>query len=223
MSSDARRRSSISKHRGAEMSSRLIAPKPGAIAVTAATISSTSVVARQIGQPSTPANSFNSIALPSITGIAASGPMSPSPSTAVPSETTATVLRLIVRLHAFSGSSAIASETRATPGVYAIERSSRVYERRLQRHLDLAAEMHQEGAVGDVLHLDARELARLRPPTAAMWSASRASTVTSRTFMPGSDAHEIDRLERGSRVRDHARELRRTRRAGRPDAPEASR
>ena len=80
-------------------------------------ISSVSLVARQTGQASTPANSFSSIALPSMTGIAASGPMSPSPSTAVPSETIATVLRLIVRLHAFSGSSAIAWETRATPGV----------------------------------------------------------------------------------------------------------
>ena len=35
-------------------------------------------------------------ALPSITGNAPSGPMSPRPSTAVPSVTTATVLRLIV-------------------------------------------------------------------------------------------------------------------------------
>ena len=48
--------------------------------------------ARQIGTPSTPPNCLNSTALPSITGIAAAGPMSPSPSTAVPSVTTATVL-----------------------------------------------------------------------------------------------------------------------------------
>ena len=39
-----------------------------------------------------------------ITGIAAAGPMSPRPSTAVPSVTTATVFFLIVRLKAFSGS-----------------------------------------------------------------------------------------------------------------------
>ncbi len=78
------------------MSSRLMPPNPGAIALTTATISSGSRVSRQIGKASTPANSLNSIALPSITGIAARGPMSPSPSTAVPSETTATVLRLIV-------------------------------------------------------------------------------------------------------------------------------
>ena len=108
------------------MSSRLIPPKPGDRALTVRTISSTSFVARQIGNASTPPNSLNSIALPSITGMAASGPMSPRPSTAVPSDTTATVLRLIVSDQARSGASAIARQTRATPGVYAIERSSRV-------------------------------------------------------------------------------------------------
>jgi hypothetical protein len=60
---------------------------------------------------------LNSIALPSITGIAAAGPMSPRPSTAVPSLTTATVLRLIVYWNALSASAAIALQTRATPGV----------------------------------------------------------------------------------------------------------
>jgi hypothetical protein len=52
--------------------------------------------------------------------------MSPRPSTAVPSEITATVLRLIVSWNAFAGSSATAIETRATPGVYTVERSARV-------------------------------------------------------------------------------------------------
>jgi hypothetical protein len=109
------------------MSSRLMPPKPGAIALQIATISSGSFVARQMGHASTPPNSLNSTALPSITGIAASGPMSPRPSTAVPSETTATVFCLTVRFHAEAGSSAIASEIRATPGVYAIDRSSLVF------------------------------------------------------------------------------------------------
>ncbi len=59
---------------------------------TVSTISSTSVVPRQIGTASTPPNSLNSSALPSITGSAPSGPMSPSPSTAVPSVTTSTEL-----------------------------------------------------------------------------------------------------------------------------------
>ena len=63
------------------------------------------------------ANCLKSIALPSITGSAPSGPMSPNPSTADPSLTTATVLRLIVSWNALDGSAAIAIETRATPGV----------------------------------------------------------------------------------------------------------
>ena len=100
MSSDSFSRRSISKQRGAEMSSRLMPPNVGAIASTMRTISSTSVVSRQIGNASTPPSSLNSIALPSITGIAAFGPMFPSPSTAVPSETTATVLPLIVSVQA---------------------------------------------------------------------------------------------------------------------------
>ena len=91
--------------------------KTGAIALTAATISSTSWVSRQIGNASMPAKRLNSAALPSITGSAASGPMLPSPSTAEPSVTTATVLRLMVRRRASSGFSAMARQTRATPGV----------------------------------------------------------------------------------------------------------
>ena len=117
ISSSSRSRRSISKHRGAEMSSRLIPANTGAIALTAVMISSVSVVSRQIGNASMPANRLNSAALPSITGSAASGPMSPRPSTAVPSVTTATVFRLIVRLRASCGFSAIARHTRATPGV----------------------------------------------------------------------------------------------------------
>src|SRR5450759_5839150 len=83
MSSSSRNRDSISKQRGDEMSSRLIPPKPGASAFTVRTISSGSVVSRQIGQASMWPNSLKSIALPSITGRAASGPISPRPSTAV--------------------------------------------------------------------------------------------------------------------------------------------
>ena len=109
-------------------------------------------MSRQIGNASTPANSLNSIALPSITGIAARGPMSPSPSTAVPSDTTATVLRLIVYWNALSGSSWIAPQTRATPGVYAIDRSSRVFSGLLLLELDLAADVQLERAVGRVEH-----------------------------------------------------------------------
>ena len=96
MSRSRCRRSSISKHRGAEMSSRLIPPNTGAMAFTIITISSTSLVARQIGKASTPANSLKMSALPSMTGCAPLGPMSPRPSTAEPSVTTATVFCLMV-------------------------------------------------------------------------------------------------------------------------------
>ncbi len=92
MSRSSLRRASISKQRGAEMSSRLIPPKLGASRTTVSMISSTSVVSRQIGTASTPPNCLKSTDLPSITGIAACGPMSPSPRTAVPSVMIATVL-----------------------------------------------------------------------------------------------------------------------------------
>ncbi|CAM5601192.1 hypothetical protein SCALM49S_08737 [Streptomyces californicus] len=118
MSRASRSRASISKQRGAEMSSRLMPAKPGAMALTISTIASVSWVSRQIGQASMPANRLNRAALPSITGSAAFGPMLPRPSTAEPSVTTAEMeLRLMVRRRASSGFSAIAMQTRATPGV----------------------------------------------------------------------------------------------------------
>jgi hypothetical protein len=96
---------------------RLMPPKPGAIISTALTISSVSWLARQIGQASMSAKRLNSAALPSITGIAAPGPMLPRPRTAEPSVTTATELPLMVSLRTSSGLSWIAIDTRPTPGV----------------------------------------------------------------------------------------------------------
>ena len=78
------------------MSSRLIPPKAGAIFTTVLMISSVSCVSRQIGTALTPPNSLKRTAFPSITGIAARAPILPRPSTALPSETTATVLDFIV-------------------------------------------------------------------------------------------------------------------------------
>ena len=153
-----------------------------------------------------PPNSLNSTALPSITGIAASGPMSPRPSTAVPSETTATVFDLIVRFQAASGESAIARQIRATPGVYAIERSSRVLSGTFERDLELPAQVHEEGAIGDVQHLDARR------------SHATASTMRLQVIVVGRGdrhvahlvvalgAHEVDRTQRSARVPDRLRE-----------------
>jgi hypothetical protein len=124
MSNSAFSRDSTSKHRGAEMSSRLMPPKPGAMRTTVSTISSTSVQLRQIGTASTPPNSLNSTAFPSMTGKAACGPMSPRPSTAVPSVTIATTFAFHVRSCTSAGFCSIAVHTRATPGVYASDRSS---------------------------------------------------------------------------------------------------
>ena len=117
ISSSSLSRRSTSKHRGAEISSRLMPPYTGAINCTVRTISSTSWVSRHTGHASTSANLLKSAALPSITGRAASGPIFPRPRTAEPSVTTATVLRLIVRRLASDLSAAIAKQIRATPGV----------------------------------------------------------------------------------------------------------
>ena len=83
---------SISKQRGAEISSRLTPPKLPASRLTVFTISSASLVRTHNGNASTSPNALNRQHFPSITGIPASGPISPSPSTALPSVTTATML-----------------------------------------------------------------------------------------------------------------------------------
>ena len=180
MSSSARSRRSISKQRGAEMSSRLMPPKVGAAAFTNAMISSTSFVSTQSGNASTSANSLKSSALPSITGIAASGPMSPSPSTAVPSDTTATVLPLMVSAHALVRSPLIAIETRATPGVYAIERSSRVLSGSLPT-TSILPPLCMRKVRSETLSTCTPSRSRTARTTASAWSPSPHATVTSRT------------------------------------------
>ena len=82
---------SIYTHLGDDMSSRFIPPKPGAMFFTVSIISSASWVSRTIGTAFTSPNSLKSTAFPSITGMAAFGPMFPSPRTADPSDTTAIV------------------------------------------------------------------------------------------------------------------------------------
>jgi hypothetical protein len=110
-------RSSISKQRGAEMSSRLTAPKVGAMRTMVSTISSVSLVSSTIGMALMPEKLLNRAHLPSITGSEAAGPISPRPSTAEPSETTATRRPVQVCVRAICGSSLIAVQTLATPGV----------------------------------------------------------------------------------------------------------
>ena len=91
MSQHSFSRRSISKQRGAEISSKLMPPKEPASRRTVLTISSTSLLRTHRGTASTPPKALKRTHFPSMTGIPASGPMSPKPSTAVPSVTTATV------------------------------------------------------------------------------------------------------------------------------------
>ena len=80
------------KQSGALMSSRLIPPKVGSSNWHNLMISSGSCVFTSISKTSTSAKRLKSTALPSITDLPASAPMSPSPSTAVPLLSTATRL-----------------------------------------------------------------------------------------------------------------------------------
>ena len=114
---------SMKKHSGALMSSRLMPPNVG----SSATIMSTSFCGSRslisMSKQSMPANFLNSTALPSITGLAASGPIAPRPSTAVPLVTTPIRLPRDVRFDTSAGSRTISSQAAATPGEYASARS----------------------------------------------------------------------------------------------------
>ena len=106
MSRRSRSLRSISKQRGARDVLEIDAAETrGDVLRRCSTISSTSRAARQIGKASTPASVCSRTALPSITGSAACGPMSPSPSTAEPSVTIATRLPLAVSSSTMAGSS----------------------------------------------------------------------------------------------------------------------
>ena len=197
MSRLSRSRRSISKQRGAAMSSRLMPPKPGAIISTALTISSVSWLARQIGQASMLANRLNSAALPSITGSAAPGPMLPSPSTAEPSVTTATLLPLMVsRRDVLGVVRTSAMLTRPTPGRVGHREVVAVLQRHLRVDLDLAADVEQEGPVADLVDLDAVDgVDRLLELVGVVGVAGRAGDVEDQP-LPGG----VDHVDRG----DHA-------------------
>ncbi len=84
------RRSSILKHSGALMSSRLIPPNVGLIAFTISTSLSGSFSSISMSKESIPAKILKRSDFPSITGFPAKAPISPRPRTAVPLEMTAT-------------------------------------------------------------------------------------------------------------------------------------
>ena len=95
MSINSRRRSSMMKHSGALMSSRLMPPNDGPRNFTALMNSSGSSVSTSRSIESTSAKRLNRTALPSITGLEASAPRLPRPRIAVPLEMTATMLPLV--------------------------------------------------------------------------------------------------------------------------------
>ena len=66
---------------------------------------------------------LNNNPFPSITGLEASGPISPSPKTAVPLVITATKFPLAVYLYTLFTSFAISKQGSATPGEYAKDKS----------------------------------------------------------------------------------------------------
>ena len=113
----ARHFRSISKHSGALMSSRLMPPNVGSSAAIMSTSLSGSRSAISRSKTSMPANFLNRTPLPSITGLPASGPMLPRPSTAVPLVMTATRFARAVSVAASAGSRRISSQAAATPGV----------------------------------------------------------------------------------------------------------
>ncbi len=90
--------SSTSKQSGALMSSRLMPPTVGSSILQKAMISAGVGAWMSRSNTSMSANALNSTPLPSITGLPASGPMLPRPSTAVPFDTTATRLPRAVYL-----------------------------------------------------------------------------------------------------------------------------
>ena len=90
---------SISKASGALMSSKFIPPKVGEMFLTVSINFSGSLASISISKTSIPAKILNNNAFPSITGFEASGPISPSPKTAVPFDITATKFPLEVYLY----------------------------------------------------------------------------------------------------------------------------
>ena len=148
--------------------------------------------------------------------------MSPSPSTAVPSLTTATVFCLIVRFQTFSGSSAIADETRATPGVYAIERSSLVLIGAFSAISILPPRCIRNVRSETLIDLDARHLVHGVGDRVHVRGVVREHGDVA-DLRPALDPDEVDRAERAAGLADRLGEAREGARGGRRGGRGASR
>ena len=153
MSSDSRSRASTSKQRGAAMSSRLIPPKPGAIISTARTISSVSWrgQADRPGVDAGEALEQRGLALHHRQGRARADVAEPEHRRPVGHDRDGVALdgQPAARPR---GCSASARLTRPTPGRVGHRQVVAGAQRHLGRHLDLAADVQQERAVGDLVH-----------------------------------------------------------------------
>ena len=144
-------------------------------------------VSSTTGQASTPPKRLNSAALPSITGSDAAGPRLPRPSTAEPSLTTATVLRLMVSRRASAGFSAIAMQTRATPGVYARDSSSRLRSATFEVTSILPPRCSRN-VRSETLRTSTPSSAVSASTTWSAWPASAVSQVRSTITLVGSES-----------------------------------
>ena len=182
----SRSRRSISKQRGAEMSSRLIPPKPGAIAVDGRDdlVHVLRVEADRQGVDAAELLEQHRLALHHRQRRLGADVAEPEHGRAVGDDGDRVLLdREVPDLRGVLG------DRRADAGDARRVRHREVVarlQRDLRGDLDLAAEVQQEGAVGDVLDLDAVERADGGDDRARCAPASVASTVTSRTFVPRS-------------------------------------
>ncbi len=129
--------------------------------------------------------------------------MLPSPSTADPSVTTATVLRLIVSRRASAGFSAMARQTRATPGVYARDRSSRCFSATFGLTSILPPRCSR--------NVRSETLRTLKPSRAAMALVIDSEWATSLALQRHVDhqhlrvrLHHVERGDRATRLGHHA-------------------
>ena len=120
--------------------------------------------------------------------------MLPRPSTAVPSETTATVLPLMVSAQADSGSSWMALLTPGDAGRVGHREVVAGLDRHLRRDLDLAALVHEERAVGHAHDLHALERADGVDHALGVGGVDAGGGHVARDAA-AVDAHEVDRAE----------------------------
>ena len=149
MSSSSRSRRSISKQRGAAMSSRLMPPNVGATALTNATISSTSLVSRHSGKASTPRELLEQhrLALHDRHRGLRADVAEPEHGGAVGDDRDRVALD--GQRPRGLGSSWMAQRDARDAGRVGHRQVVAGLERQLGRDLDLAAHVHQERAVGD--------------------------------------------------------------------------